>query len=239
VRSCEVVTIWPDPISCLHYNFLGSDGFPWFPWASTVVGKTSPPLDFKQTHRWKFIAIRLIAPFWADVPPLKRSAWWDGMEFVLCQFLLRSAKYCPPNAMPGTKPRTIDNFRPWMIMVGSYFLHENLKLEDFLRWVLRGPLSKTLRYTPENKTSHWGEIPIFHKKYIFKWWMFHCHLSFRGYPLRGTFRSKCLVFFKKLAPLAIPLAMLAPFHLPPPHLSWRPKLKCSPLKSYRDPIVVF
>ena len=126
-------------------------------------------------------------------------------------------------------------------MVGSYFLHENLKLEDFLRWVLRGPLSKTLRYTPENKTSHW-KIPYFprkYKKYIFKWWMFHCHLSFRGYPLRGTFRSKCLVFFKKLAPLAIPLAMLAAFHLPLPHLSWRLKFKCSPLKSYRDRIVVF
>ena len=22
--------------------------------------------------------------------------------------------------------------------------------------------------------------PIFNRKYIFKWWMFHCHLGFRG-----------------------------------------------------------
>ena len=24
------------------------------------------------------------------------------------------------------------------------------------------------------------EIPIFNRKYIFKWWIFHCHVSFRG-----------------------------------------------------------
>ena len=31
-------------------------------------------------------------------------------------------------------------------------------------------------------TWHWN-IPIFNRKYILKWWMFHCHLSFWGYPL--------------------------------------------------------
>ena len=24
------------------------------------------------------------------------------------------------------------------------------------------------------------KIPIFNRKYIFKWWIFHCHVSFRG-----------------------------------------------------------
>ena len=32
---------------------------------------------------------------------------------------------------------------------------------------------------PWKLTWHW-KIPIFNRKYIFKWWVFHCHVSFRG-----------------------------------------------------------
>ena len=32
---------------------------------------------------------------------------------------------------------------------------------------------------PWKPTWHW-KIPMFNNKYIFKWWMFHCHVSFRG-----------------------------------------------------------
>ena len=32
---------------------------------------------------------------------------------------------------------------------------------------------------PWKPTWHW-KIPIFNRKYIFKWWMFYCHVSFRG-----------------------------------------------------------
>ena len=32
---------------------------------------------------------------------------------------------------------------------------------------------------PWKLTSHW-KLPMFNRKYIFKWWMFHCHLIFRG-----------------------------------------------------------
>ena len=32
---------------------------------------------------------------------------------------------------------------------------------------------------PWKPTWHW-KIPIFNRKYIFKWWIFHCHVSFRG-----------------------------------------------------------
>ena len=32
---------------------------------------------------------------------------------------------------------------------------------------------------PWKLTWHW-KIPIFNRKYIFKWWIFHCHVSFRG-----------------------------------------------------------
>ena len=31
---------------------------------------------------------------------------------------------------------------------------------------------------PAKLTWHWN-IPMFKRKYIFKWWMFHCHVSFR------------------------------------------------------------
>ncbi len=34
-------------------------------------------------------------------------------------------------------------------------------------------------YTPEKLTWHW-KIPFFNRNYIFKWWMSHCHVSFRG-----------------------------------------------------------
>ena len=32
---------------------------------------------------------------------------------------------------------------------------------------------------PWKLTWHW-KIPIFNRKYIFKWWIFHCHVSFLG-----------------------------------------------------------
>ena len=32
---------------------------------------------------------------------------------------------------------------------------------------------------PWKLTWHW-KIPMFNRKYIFKWWNFHCHVSFRG-----------------------------------------------------------
>ena len=35
-------------------------------------------------------------------------------------------------------------------------------------------------YTPrKKKTWHW-KIPTFNRKYIFKWWIFQCHVSFHG-----------------------------------------------------------
>ena len=38
---------------------------------------------------------------------------------------------------------------------------------------------KMMIYPPWKLTWHW-KIPIFNRKYIFKWWIFHCHVSFRG-----------------------------------------------------------
>ena len=32
---------------------------------------------------------------------------------------------------------------------------------------------------PWKPTWHW-KIPVFNRKYIFKWWVFHCHVSFPG-----------------------------------------------------------
>ncbi len=32
---------------------------------------------------------------------------------------------------------------------------------------------------PWKLTGHW-KIPMFSRKYISKWWIFHCHVSFRG-----------------------------------------------------------
>ena len=41
------------------------------------------------------------------------------------------------------------------------------------------PWKGTLKLHPWKLTWHW-KIPMFTRKYIFKWWMFHCHVSFRG-----------------------------------------------------------
>ena len=41
-------------------------------------------------------------------------------------------------------------------------------------------MSKTpLVYPPKKLRRQW-KIPIFNRKYIFQWLMFHCHVSFRG-----------------------------------------------------------
>ena len=39
--------------------------------------------------------------------------------------------------------------------------------------------SNFMDYTPEKLTWHW-KIPMFNRKCIFKRWIFHCHVSFRG-----------------------------------------------------------
>lgn len=96
-----------NPMACLHYNFLGSDGFPWFPFLQ--VGSLSSPL-FQANSPLKIPSNKLIAPFLADVPPLKRSAWWDGMEILLRQFLLRSVKYCPPMPCQELSPGQLTIF---------------------------------------------------------------------------------------------------------------------------------
>ena len=55
---------------------------------------------------------------------------------------------------------------------------------------------------PWKLTWHWKN-PIFNRKYIFKWWIFHCHVSFRGGTLNNPF-----VFF----PFASPVHGLDCFH---------------------------
>ena len=51
---------------------------------------------------------------------------------------------------------------------------------------LRGRFSWKVH--PWKLTWHW-KIPIFNRKYIFKCWIFHCHVSFRG---RNTVLVSCL-----------------------------------------------
>ena len=41
-----------------------------------------------------------------------------------------------------------------------------------------GQQKQQFNYPPRKLTCHW-KIPIFNRKYIFKWWIFHCHVSFR------------------------------------------------------------
>ena len=44
------------------------------------------------------------------------------------------------------------------------------------------------------KTNEWHwKIPIFNRKYIFKWWRFHCHISFLG----GTLLKPCPLELKE------------------------------------------
>ena len=42
-------------------------------------------------------------------------------------------------------------------------------------------VAQWVRFETSLKTNmtDW-KIPIFNRKYIFKWWIFHCHVSFRG-----------------------------------------------------------
>ena len=51
---------------------------------------------------------------------------------------------------------------------------------------------------PWKLTWHW-QIPIFNRKYIFKWWVFYCHVSFRGgggmyneFPVNGVDDGLCV-----------------------------------------------
>ena len=46
-----------------------------------------------------------------------------------------------------------------------------------LLWLIKKHLHPNLH--PWKLTWHW-KIPIFNRKYIFKWWIFHCHVSFLG-----------------------------------------------------------
>ena len=48
-------------------------------------------------------------------------------------------------------------------------------------------------YTPKKLTWHWN-IPIFNRKYIFKWWIFHCYVSFPGGTPSSLFGSWLMCF---------------------------------------------
>ena len=52
-------------------------------------------------------------------------------------------------------------------------------------------------HIPLNMTG-W-KIVVFNRKYIFKWWIFHCHVSFRGGNL--YVRSKLLILGMVIPPL--------------------------------------
>ncbi len=43
-------------------------------------------------------------------------------------------------------------------------------------------LNKHQNHIPSSKLTWQWKITIFNRKYIFKWWIFHCHVSLRGIP---------------------------------------------------------
>ena len=61
--------------------------------------------------------------------------------------------------------------------------------DDFLSyWVsvyFQGSNS-LLNFQVVKLTWHW-KIPMFNRKYIVKWWIVHCHVSFQGYEFQTTF----------------------------------------------------
>ena len=64
--------------------------------------------------------------------------------------------------------------------VGSSCIVSTIKIEDMKKrdvW--------TTHVHPWKLTCHW-KITIFNRKYIFIWWMFYCHVSFRGISQLGS-----------------------------------------------------
>ena len=62
---------------------------------------------------------------------------------------------------------------------------------------LRGPPPLGCHLHSWKLTWHW-QIPIFNRKYIFKWWMFSCHVSFREGNLGNfAFHTSLTWMFKK------------------------------------------
>ncbi len=103
---------------------------------------------------------------------ISRGSWnqcWDFMAALLLGFLASTYECCNPwlstSQMCGESTRSAGGKLPKLAKLG----HFGKLYEELLPWKL---------------TWHW-KIPIFNRTYIFKWWMFHCHVSFRG----GSFTS--------------------------------------------------
>ena len=67
-----------------------------------------------------------------------------------------------------------------------------------------GHLNKSWLH-PWKLTWHW-KIPIFNRKYIFKWWIFHCHVSFRGIiTVKNLTRRRVLKYVPVVCGMMFPL----------------------------------
>ena len=121
---------------------------------------------------------------------------------------------------------------------------------SFLELVNVGDLASLEIVHPWKLTRHW-KIPMFNRKHIFKWWMFHCHVGFPGgwYHHKGLahWQAKLLVAWctchsekfslsmcwKQLNPYTPHLCMYVNIHTTPfwkftPHLCLAKKIYLHP-----------
>ena len=140
---------------CLLYHFLG----------------LCFPLDSRLS---RVLLTNRVQPPWILVqPPWIRRTW--------------AQNYPPLFWARDQNPDILVMPRWWELVVGSRFPWFNGDISKqrismgFMqrKWVRGEKKAKATKLHPWKLTWHW-KIPILNRKYIFKSWIFHCHVSFRG-----------------------------------------------------------
>lgn len=158
------------------------------------------------TVQWSHSALFILLALFLVVhpPEVKNSERQNKKQTVLCRYVLAEQK-----GMTGTEVMmrsSYANFRcetlkltfsAWEDMCSSQFMaigpwtiDNNLLLPQ--AWTIdcdesmilykKGPYGPSMlfKYNTPLKTNMTVENLIFNRKYIFKWWMFHCRVTFRG-----------------------------------------------------------
>ncbi len=151
---------------------------------------------------WMAIGFLLLTPQWS-------RQGWHSCEFMWFRTGKTGIEWCendqhrepffPPTKIPGHlrkltwqwKTTMNEDASPITVITVIFLCHVSFRgcicSIPNIQWFRTNKWNHVQQITvhPRKLTWHWT-IPIFNRKYIFKWWIFHCHVSFQGCSGRGN-----------------------------------------------------
>ena len=126
---------------------------------------------------------------WDSAPNLMKPLWFIGCMDAGCFSLLGVSHIFEQKILTSFhfsqlfQEKIMPGFKAWAVQRIELWYYGTCRTSCQLVFSCHVPFEKATckRYvTPLKTNMTFWKMPIFNRKYIFKWWMFHCHVSFRG-----------------------------------------------------------